>query len=114
MTILAGCSAASATPVDPGNDFHCLGVTLGFQGVASAQSAPVDQQIATTAMADWYWGKNNAYLRDRGKDAFTAEMAALARVIDADPPATLSAMKACSERAIADPSFNKFAARYSR
>ena len=112
--ILAGCSAAAATTVDAGSDFHCLGVALGFAGVAEAQNAPADQQRATKAMADWYWAKNEAYLRARGTDAFMAEMAALVPIIDGDQEAARRAMLTCTDRAAADPGFNRFAARYPR
>ena len=114
VAILAGCSAASATPLDPGNDFHCLGVALGFEGLARAHNAPADQQHATKVVADWYWARNSAHVEARGEEAITAEMAALVPVIDADFPAAQKVMTACTERATRDPAFNRFAARYRR
>lgn len=109
---LAGCSPVNAKAVDPKNDFHCAGLALGFQGLAAHSNAPLYQQRAAAGIADWYWAKNQTYRRAIGDEAFTTEMAALAKVIDADPEAAKSAMMACTTRAVDDPRFNEFAARY--
>lgn len=110
--ILSGCSAASATTIDAGNDFHCLGLALAFHGVAQTNDAPEDQQRATGATVDWYLAKSDGYVRAQGKEATASEMSALAKMMDADFQSAKTAMAGCAERAAADAGFRQFYARY--
>jgi len=109
--ISAGCSSASATPVDATNDVHCFGLATAFSGFARAQNAPADQRRSTAALEAWYGVKFDAVVRARGRDAVTAEIAPLARAVDANPRAAQEAFLVCMERALAEPAFNAFAAQ---
>jgi hypothetical protein len=111
---LAACSPASASAADPNNDVHCFALAEGFQGLARNINAPAHQQRAVAAIAAWYGPRFDAAVQARGRDTILAEGAALARFVDRNPEAARAALTACTERAVAEPAFNDFAARWAR
>lgn len=110
--VLAACSAASATTLDANDDVDCFALAAGFDGFAQSTNAPADQRRATAGIAAWYAVKFDKIIKARGKDSVRAEVTLLAKAVDADVPAAKIAYMACTERAVADPSFGAFAARY--
>lgn len=110
--VLAGCSTGNATPIDPQSDFVCAGVSAAFAGLAVSNNATPLQQRATGSFAEWYWLKNEADLKAGGEDAFMSKLSALGKTLDADPEGAKSAMVACVDRAVADPSFKEFSDEY--
>jgi len=110
---LAGCAKANAATVDPNNDFDC-GVTTGFfREVARMKGdTPDDNRQKLYVLYGWYAAKWN-HDHPGGK---TAELRqheiAMVTAMGKDPHAYRDAGQAlisCTDRATADPKFDRFA-----
>lgn len=109
--LLSGCGKANATTVDPADDVHCSVVAFYFHGFAKHHGLPDNQQRAAKGIFDWYSAKMRqvAVKRWGGMAGFEKEVAPLLETIKSDPLAMRDEMTACTERALRDPAFARFA-----
>lgn len=108
--VLAACSGAKAATADPGNDVHCFALAMGFRINTDLQKSPRSQRRAAKVIEAWYAGPFDRFVSAHGAGRAQLEVAPVVSALDADPAGLKGAYRACAERAIADPAFNRFAA----
>jgi hypothetical protein len=106
---LAGCTSAHATPLNPADDLHCSVIAFYFQGYAQWSGAPARQIHAAGVIKAWYAGKLREAGVDLGGPDFRSRAEPILNAVKADPKAARAPMVACTDRAVADPAFNRFA-----
>ena len=111
---LTGCGQASAAAIDPRDDIHCSVLAFYFHGFAQHHGMPAAQIKAAQAVHDWYAARMRAVAGERWSDmaSFEKETAPVLETIKADPLAMRDEFAACTQRAAADPAFNKHARAY--
>ena len=106
LLALAGCSKADAATVDPSSDFDCALTSDFFHEASKIQGAPDDQRHALFVLNQWYAARwNDKHQGDGSKDRALAIVNAMGK----DPNSYKNAIKACIDRAVQDPKFNRFA-----
>lgn len=112
---VAACGNANAAALDPSRDVDCSVLTFYFKGLADHQGAPADQQHALAAMHEWYAVKTRALAVERWGDmeGLAGEVGPLLDAIKRDPMSMLDELAACTERAVEDPDFDRFARTFS-
>ena len=109
LVALAGCGQASGSVPDPSSDLHCSVIAFYFSGLAEHDGAPADQRRALAAVHEWYAAKLRQLATQRGDpNSVLAEAEPILDAIKRDPRAMLDEHETCSERAMADPAFNRF------
>ena len=108
---MAACSQAAAIAPDASNDRNCAIVGIVFAKAGQAMGAPEKQQNAIRVVSAWYVAKWQR--EDPGARAEMDETSAdpVVKAIDADLKSYQQMMKDCTERAVEDPEFNRFAER---
>lgn len=110
LMALAACGQASGSVPDASSDLHCSVLAFYFNGYAEHSSAPADQRRALAAVHEWYAAKLRQLTTERGgPDSVVAEGAPILEAVKRDPSAMIDELQACSDRALADPTFNGFA-----
>ena len=105
--VLAGCSQAEASEVDPQNDVHCAVLATGYRISGDIQNAPQDQKRALAVLDDWYGPKLMQASKERGEASVLAEAQPIADLMDRDLLSTKDEYMTCAERAFSDPAFGK-------
>jgi hypothetical protein len=106
---LAGCTAANATPPGPTDDLHCFVIAYYFRIFAETSGASVKQRDASRAIEAWYARKLRADGLDPAQRDFRSRADPILDAVTAAPLAARAPMVACTDRAVADPAFNRFA-----
>jgi hypothetical protein len=106
---LAVCTAANATPIGPTDDLHCFVIASYFHAFAETSGAPAKQLHASRVIGAWYAGKLREAGVDPAKRDFRSRADPILDAVTADPLAARAPMVACTDRAVADPAFNRFA-----
>jgi len=104
---LAGCAKADAATVDPNNDYDCAITFRVFREVAKVQGAPDKARQGLFIMEQWYsakWDHDHANTPDPADHGD-----AIIKAMSLNPVAYKEPLKACTERAAADPHFDRFA-----
>ena len=110
LIALAACGQATGSVPDASSDLHCSVLAFYFSGYAEHTGAPADQRRAVAAVHEWYAAKLRRLTTERGRpDLVIAEGAPFLEAVKRDPSAMLDELRVCSDRALADPSFNGFA-----
>lgn len=117
--LLSGCGPANATnlestdlvQVDSTNDVHCSVLAFYFNGLAEHRSAPRNQIRATKVVHEWYGAKMRRVAVERWDNwaEFAKETEPVLEAVKSDPAAMRDELLACTDRAIAEPGFEKFA-----
>lgn len=113
---LSTCASADAVSIDSKNDIHCSVLSFYFHGLAKHNHASDEQVFATKGLRDWYAIKMRSAEGGRYSDpaVIQSEIGPILEAIKADPLSMQDEVKACADRAVADPSFNSFASSYLR
>jgi hypothetical protein len=108
LSALAGCARADAATVDPNDDFDCAVTFNFFHQMAKLQGNAPDKAVqGLFVFNQWYaakWHHDHPGTAEP-KDHALAMIGAMGK----DPLAYKDALKRCTDRAAADPKFNRFA-----
>ena len=115
LLIVTACSAGGCTRggavIDSDNDLHCMVLASYFQDVAERIDAPPSQRHAVAVMKEWYVDKAAPTVRAQwgNGDGARGELERISAAVKKDPEGMRPKFTACTERAAADPSFDRFA-----
>ncbi len=103
---MAACSQAAASPVDPQNDIHCSVAAFYFKGHPVTQGSPPNVRYAVDRLFDWYSIKVRALAAERGAESVQSTAEPVLEAIKRDFLGHREHLTACTDRAVADPTFN--------
>ena len=109
---LAGCAKANAATVDPNSDYDCAFTFRFWGGLAKIHGASDITRQGLFVFEEWYIDKweaehpNAPDPRSQGREILNA--------LAVDPVMSKQAIMTCTDRAAADPAFNRFATLLSK
>ena len=109
LLVPTACGQAAASTVDSNDDFDCATTFSFFHELAKAQSSPDRQQQALFIANQWYALKWNDQHPGESAEQKNGRAAAIVSAMIKNPLDYKEVLKACSERAAADPHFINFA-----
>ena len=114
-TLLHACDTSKSI-VDVTDDYHCTDISFYFSGLARYVNAPIEQQLATKKVFEWYANKLREKAASEGADIVKRRLVNDHSILDAvkkDPNSMTDELEKCSTRAQKSAGFAEFAATIS-
>ena len=102
LLVLAGCTSASASAINPSDDLHCAVVIQTLERNANQLGADATARKGLYVLQTWYFSRIKRERIDDAQDVVEA--------VKNHPEEVFSVGKKCSNRAFSDPGFSRWKA----